>query len=229
MSRADQLNALTVKELVTIFNRVTGSNVKRFASKTAGIKRIEKAAVDATVGEQLTIELTVGAVGVAIVEEAAPYDDGTPLATAAEVVTKVARKNAEKAGKDVDKPRPIEGSTLVVFRGKIIRPDSVAAVKKGVALCGACSAKPSKIDALKGEHAKVNLNYAPKERIVPVREGTQRAQLIALMTDKGVTIEQVAKLFGISEQAAIYKIRDLAYVGGHGLKLKKGRVFAYGE
>jgi hypothetical protein len=218
------LNDKPVKDLVVIYNRITGSEVKRFATKTAGLKRISKALTDADVANKLDAVLGVESVAVGVIAEG--FDDGTPIESPGEVLAKIAKKGAKKAMK----PKPIDGSDLVVYRGRICRPENAKKLDKGP-LWGACGNRPKDSDKFKGEHSGVNLNYPVRPRgITKLRPGSQREQLIKLMLGskaKGVTIAQVAKMFSISEKLAIYKLRDLNYVGGHGLRVKKGRVFAY--
>ncbi len=222
------LNNKSCKELCELFNRATGGSVKRFATKSAGLNRIYKMLkTDPTASEKLFAITTAGDAEAAIIEV---FDDGSPMETAAEVVTKAvkAKVKKQKKNKELDQPQPIKNSKLVSYRGRVIRPENADVIGRGDDLWGSCSKAPSDKDRLKGPQAKLNLNYPAKEKIVEPREGTMRYKLIKLMEGKGVTIPQVAKLFKITEPAAIYKLRDLHYVGGNGLRMEQGRVFLQG-
>jgi len=234
----DSLSKLSSPALVELFNQLTGESVKRFASKGAGLKRIEKLLTDAKVAARLDALLGLKQTTV-IVQE--PIDDGSPIPevnedTLTDILDKTtdkplkAKPKAKKAPKpapDSDEVKAIKDrEDLVAVRGRVVRPENAQRILKGEALWGGVGDQPKDKDRLKGENAAVNLNYPPKPGgPKPLREGTMRAKLVAAMKAGGVTVEDVMREFGIERGAAIYKLRDLHYVSGHGLQMKGGRIF----
>lgn len=96
----EELNRRSSPELVGVLNRLTGANVKRFASKTDGLKRfaklLDKEGLSAY--DRLAAILAADSTSIAIVEadkkDAQPYDDGTPLEPIGEVLEKAVERVA---------------------------------------------------------------------------------------------------------------------------------------
>lgn len=218
------LESLTSKELLDLFNKVSGQSVKRFADRAAGLKRLAKLREDPVMRSRVDALLTPPMI-----------DAEAPLPTIAEVLEEGLEAGAERQGvlplrgpKPKPKVRAADAKpvsdTLVAIGGRVVRKENVAKVVKGEALWGAVAAPPSEKDEMKG-HCDLNLNYPEKGNIKPLREGTKRHKLVTAMRSKGVTIEEVMAMFGLTEGQAIYKLRDLHYMSGHGLEVKHGRVF----
>ena len=214
----------TNKGLVDIYNLVTGGNVKRFASRPAGIARIMRHANEVeTVAVKLDkLVATTGAVPVKAADpigEVLNDDRSKPLPGVGEVLARVAGKEADEL-----ETRTVKGTPLVVVNGRTVRPENVSKVKAGVAIWGGLEKPTAKKDKLRGVNQDINLNYPLKDKVAALREGTGRYKLVVAMR-KGITIEEVMKMFDMKREAAIYKVRDLHYVGGHGLKTVGGKVF----
>lgn len=232
----NKLESLTSKELLDLFNKATGQSIKRFSDRAAGLARIQKLiAKDKVVAAKVQALLGLDSTSVLV------FDTEAPLPTIAEVLEEGLEKGAKRQGvlplRGLSpKPKqkkltakdavPVEGSdNLVTIGGRVVRKENIAKIVKGESLWGAVGEPPAEKDALKGEHNKLNLNYPPKATIRPMREGTGRQKLVMLMRKKGVTPEEVAEMFNLTVAQAIYKLRDLHYVGGHGLEVRNGRVF----
>lgn len=241
----NRLESLSASELLALFNKVSGENVKRFADRKSGLRRLQKLAADPAKRDQITAHLNLGQTKITVI------DRDKPLPTLEETLRAGADERARKAGlptlSDPPKPtprrkagkkrkpaaaatpqtliRPIEGSKLVSAGGRVVRPENAEKVLAGKALWGAVGDAPSDKDRLKGENSRLNLNYPAKKSIKPMREGTKRHKLVAIMRSKGVTIEDVMAMFQLTHDQAVYKLRDLNYMCGHGLEVRNGRVF----
>jgi hypothetical protein len=246
-----QLETMTPSELVRLFNQVTGQSVKRFADRQQGLKRVTKllaepaakAKLEAALGLRgTTIEVVPADQPIPTVAEAfAEMPEVQAAGTAAKprrskIEAKVAPKAKAKPAAKAKRPskaaatpmtlvKPIEGSKLVAAAGRVVRPENAEKVLKGQSLWGAVSAPPSDKDRLKGDNGRLNLNYPAKKGIKPLREGTKRHKLVTVMRSKGVTVEDVMAMFGLTHDQAVYKLRDLHYMSGHGLEVRNGRVF----
>lgn len=143
----------------------------------------------------------------------------------AKAKAKPAAKKAKAAATPQTLIRPIEGSKLVAAGGRVVRPENAQAVLAGKSIWGGVGDAPADKDKLKGDNARLNLNYPAKKVIKPMREGTKRHKLVVQMRGKGVTVEDVMAMFQLTHDQAVYKLRDLHYMCGHGLEMKNGRVF----
>lgn len=226
----DKLNSLTSKELLDLFNKVSGQSVKRFADRAAGIKRILGLMSDPSRKQKIEALLGLASTTVAVIEvpERLPTV-GEVLAAGMEASAAQQGVPALRDPKPKPKPKASDAKPindkLVAIAGRVVRKENVAKVVKGESLWGSVAAPPSDKDRLKGAHAKLNLNYPAKETVKPMREGTKRHKLVSLMRSKGVTVEEVMAMFGLTEGQAVYKLRDLHYMSGHGLEVRNGRVF----
>jgi hypothetical protein len=220
-SYVDSKNRPT-SELVEIYNLITGGQVKRFASRKVGAKRILAAAAkNEEVARKLDklAAINVEAPVKVSMREVFEDDRSKPLPTTAEVLEEVAQREAEDLG-----TKTVPGTPLVTINGRTVRPENVAKVKKGIALWGALGEKPGEKDRLRGVNQAINLNYPLKAKVVPLRKGTDREWLVTAAR-KGLTVEQVMEKFNLKREQAIYKLRDLHYVGGHGLVTRGGKVY----
>lgn len=247
-----QLETMTASELVRLFNQVTGQSVKRFADRVQGLRRVTKllaepaakAKLEAALGLRgTTIEVVPADQPIPTVAEAlAEMPEVVAAGTAAPAKARKAKAKAKPAAPAAKKAapakraskaaatpmtlvKPIEGSKLVAAAGRVVRPENAEKVLKGQSLWGAVSAPPSDKDRLKGDNGRLNLNYPAKKGIKPLREGTKRHKLVTVMRSKGVTVEDVMAMFGLTHDQAVYKLRDLHYMSGHGLEVRNGRVF----
>lgn len=207
--------------LVEIYNLITKGSINRFADRKAGIRRILKAAdADAEVGARLDRLVNVTRPAITVRIEDVLADSDKPLLTVGEVLEQVAEKEAEAY-----ETRTVEGTELVVVNGRTVRPENAAKVRRGEALWGSLAGSVPEPDKLRGVNQDINLNYPVKAKVAKLRSGTGRAKLVEAMRENGVTVEDVMKMFNVKREAAIYKLRDLHYVGGHGLETRKGRVY----
>lgn len=251
----NRLDSMTASELLALYNKVTGQSVKRFADRASGLKRVlklDQAQVLLALNLGATTVTVVDdgkplpSLEQALQEGADERARAAGRPTLAEPAPKPARKRvkakveAAPAPKAKAKPaakkdkaaatpqtlvRPIEGSKLVAAGGRVVRPENAQAVLQGKSLWGAVGAPPSDKDKLRGDNARLNLNYPAKKDIKPMREGTKRHKLVVAMRGKGVTIEDVMAMFQLTHDQAVYKVRDLHYMCGHGIETKNGRVF----
>lgn len=204
----NKLESMTASELVVLYNKLTGENVKRFSDRTAGLKRINKLIADPAM--KLKADALIGLKFTAV--EVVPLDQPIPT--------------VEDAFNEMPEVKEPKGpAKLVSVRGRTVRPENKARVEKGEAIWGTVGAPPSEKDRLPGEHARVNLNYPAKKTIKPLREGNDRHKLVTVMRKKGLTIEEAMEMFSLTAEQVIYKMRDLHYTSGHGLAVKNGRVF----
>lgn len=204
----NKLDTLTASELVVLFNKLTGSSVKRFADRAAGLKRINKLlASDPAMKQKADALLGLKFTAVEVV----PADQPIPT--------------VEEAFQEMPEVKSPKNPKLVSVKGRTVRPENKARIEKGEALWGSVGAPPAEKDRLAGEAGRSNLNYPAKKIIKPLREGTDRHKLVTIMRKKGVTIEDVMEMFKLEAGPAIYKLRDLHYTSGHGLVVKGGRVF----
>lgn len=227
------LNSLKTNELLRIYNAVTGEGVKRFSDRTAALRR-----VTALTQNEATAEKVSALLASATVTGNDPTEE-KPVPTLEQAFREGLEKDAKRRGIPglSDKPTvgknklPVTASSaggaakeMVVVRGRRVRPENVNAVKRGASLWGAVGDDPKEKDQVQG-HGNLNLNYKRKEFITPMREGTKRHRLVEAMRKKGVTPEEVMQMFGLEYGAAVYKIRDLHYMCGHGLTMREGRIY----
>lgn len=214
------LNPLDGRQLVTAWNQLTGECVKRFASRDAALSRFSRAlGKTPELAERLKMLLTT----TIVVAGESAMD---------KVIEKVAEKEAAKPKRKREsrvKVQSIKDSKQgrVLVNGRAVLPQNAKRVLAGEALSGAVLDAPKPEDALK-EAEGLNLNYKRKATIKPMRRGTAREKLVQLMSlpeGKGVTVEEVMKMFDLSREQAVYRLRDLQYTGGHGVRIIKGRVY----
>jgi hypothetical protein len=188
-----------------------------------------------SVAEAFATMPEVVAAGTAEPAPAKPRRKVTKVAVAPAPKAKATKAPAKRASKAAATPmtliKPIEGSKLVAAAGRVVRPENAKKVLAGQSLWGAVAAAPSDKDKLKGDNARLNLNYPiktdkdGKPAVKPMREGTKRHKLVSMMRTKGVTVEDVMAMFQLTHDQAVYKLRDLHYMSGHGLEVRNGRVF----
>lgn len=225
-----KLESLTSKELLDLFNKVSGESVKRFADRKAGLARVQKLiAKDKAAAAKVTALLGLASTSVTVVDAPLPtieeaLREGLDATAKARGVKPLKKQPQPK--KVVGGVTPIEGSAiLVAVAGKVVRKENAEKVQAGAVLWGKVKAPPAEKDKLEGAGSALNLNYPAKASVKPMREGTKRAKLVGLMRTKGVTVEEVMKLLGLDRGQAVYKLRDLHYMSGHGLEVRDGRVF----
>ncbi len=212
------LNPLDGRQLVTAWNQLTGESVKRFASRDAALSRFSRVlGKKPELADRLKMLLTT----TVVVAGESPMD---------KVIEKVAEKEAAKPKRKREgKVKTIKESKQgrVLVNGRAVLPKNAKRVLAGEALSGAVLDAPKPEDALK-EAEGLNLNYKRKPVIKPMRRGTAREKLVQLMSlpdGKGVTLDEVMKMFNLSREQAVYRLRDLQYTGGHGVRVIKGRVY----
>lgn len=197
------LQAKSVRELAQVYRELTGRNLQRFPSRQEGVLRIGRAAQGEAAGKRL-----------------AKIQRAEELAARGAVVA-VAEAEPQPGGRTPDGPK----AHLVLVNRRRVRPENVAKAKAGP-LHALQLKPPAPKDRMEEPYDGLNYNYATKDRVRRVRQGSRRGKLLAWMEDQGVTVPEVMALFpDLSESAAVFMLRNLHITGGHGLVMRKGRVY----
>lgn len=225
MTSQELLSSLTNSQLLSLFNSVSGKKVKRFADRKTALRRIGEMLKDQVLKPKVEAALGVRATTAVVLEE--------PLPTIAEALKEGLEKGAKRQGVPaladkklrLEDAKPIEGSdVLVSIGGRVVRKENAKKIAAGIALWGKLGKRPSEADRLP-DYPHANFNYKPKDKIKPIRPGSDREKLVDVMRKKGITPKEAAEMFSLDEDQAMYKIRDLHYTSGHGLELRKGRIY----